>query len=215
MKFRKVIFILFFVCGILNIEKPVDATSDLKLEVNLWDNSLSVLQKGNIIKKYKIASGREETPSPIGKFKIMNKSKDWGSGFGTRWLELNVPWGVYGIHGTNRPHLIGRKVSHGCIRMKNKDVEWLFNYIPIGTPVYIYGPLNDLDNNGVLAVGSRGTLVYLVQQRLKLAGFYSGQVNGIFNDELEKAIKNFQQNHNLTITGHGNQRLYLELGLLE
>jgi peptidoglycan hydrolase-like protein with peptidoglycan-binding domain len=99
--------------------------------------------------------------------------------------------------------------------MKNKDVEWLFNYIPIGTPVYIYGPLNDLDNNGVLAVGSRGTLVYLVQQRLKLAGFYSGQVNGIFNDELEKAIKNFQQNHNLTITGHGNQRLYLELGLLE
>jgi hypothetical protein len=89
MKFRKVIFILFIVSGILNIEKPVNAASDLKLEVNLWDNSQSVLHKGNIIKRYKIASGREETPSPIGKFKIIDKSKDWDSGFGTRWLELN------------------------------------------------------------------------------------------------------------------------------
>jgi peptidoglycan hydrolase-like protein with peptidoglycan-binding domain len=91
----------------------------------------------------------------------------------------------------------------------------LYNHISVGTQVNIFGPINDLENNMVLAIGSRGTLVYLVQQRLKLAGYYSGEVNGIFNNEMEKAIKKYQQNHILTITGHGNQRLYLELGLLE
>ena len=43
----------------------------------------------------------------------------------------------YGIHGTNDPSSIGKAVSHGCIRMNNKDVEELARIIPIGTPVSI------------------------------------------------------------------------------
>jgi hypothetical protein len=78
MKLSNIIFIILFVSGIFNIEKPVSATSDLKLEVNLWDNSLSMLNKGILIKRYKIGSGSEETPSPIGQFKVIDKSKDWG-----------------------------------------------------------------------------------------------------------------------------------------
>ncbi len=41
------------------------------------------------------------------------------------------------IHGTSDEDLIGKPVSHGCIRMKNCDVVELFDHIPVGTKVYI------------------------------------------------------------------------------
>jgi hypothetical protein len=44
----------------------------------------------------------------------------------------------YGIHGTNVPESIGQAASHGCIRMRNEDIEALAPLVPVGTPVYIY-----------------------------------------------------------------------------
>jgi hypothetical protein len=44
----------------------------------------------------------------------------------------------YALHGTNKPETVGRSVSHGCVRLRNEDVAWLFENVPIGTPVYIY-----------------------------------------------------------------------------
>jgi len=54
---------------------------------------------------------------------------------GTRRLDLGDG---YGIHGTDEPNSIGHSVSHGCVRMLNKDVEQLYPMVPVGTPVYIY-----------------------------------------------------------------------------
>ena len=44
----------------------------------------------------------------------------------------------YGLHGTDDPSSIGRSVSHGCVRLRNEDIETLYRMVPIGTPVYIY-----------------------------------------------------------------------------
>jgi hypothetical protein len=44
----------------------------------------------------------------------------------------------YGIHGTDEPTSIGQSVSHGCVRVRNEDIETLYRLVPIGTPVYIY-----------------------------------------------------------------------------
>lgn len=44
----------------------------------------------------------------------------------------------YALHGTNVPSSIGRSVSHGCVRLRNEDIETLFRIVPVGTPVYIY-----------------------------------------------------------------------------
>jgi hypothetical protein len=44
----------------------------------------------------------------------------------------------YGIHGTDNPTSIGRSVSHGCIRVRNEDIETLFRIVAVGTPVYVY-----------------------------------------------------------------------------
>ena len=44
----------------------------------------------------------------------------------------------YGIHGTDVPSSIGRAASHGCIRVRNEDIETLFRIVGLGTPVYVY-----------------------------------------------------------------------------
>jgi lipoprotein-anchoring transpeptidase ErfK/SrfK len=44
----------------------------------------------------------------------------------------------YALHGTNNPSSIGQSVSHGCIRLRNEDIEHLYRIVPVGTPVYIY-----------------------------------------------------------------------------
>ena len=79
-----------------------------------------------------------DTPTPLGTFKIIEKAK-WGGGFGSRWMGLDVPWGKYGIHGTNKPGSIGFNASAGCIRMRNKDVEELYNIVDYNTTVAIVG----------------------------------------------------------------------------
>ena len=50
---------------------------------------------------------------------------------------LNIGNG-YALHGTNRPETIGQAVSHGCVRLRNEDIERLYAMVAVGTPVYIY-----------------------------------------------------------------------------
>jgi hypothetical protein len=52
-------------------------------------------------------------------------------------FRLNLGDG-YALHGTNKPETIGQAVSHGCVRLRNEDVTWLYRTVPVGTPVYIY-----------------------------------------------------------------------------
>ncbi len=54
---------------------------------------------------------------------------------GSYWLQLSA--NGYGIHGTNRPYGIGRKVSHGCIRLYPEDIKALFNLVKVRTKVRI------------------------------------------------------------------------------
>jgi lipoprotein-anchoring transpeptidase ErfK/SrfK len=54
---------------------------------------------------------------------------------GTRRLYLGDG---YGIHGTDHPETIGKAASHGCVRLRNEDIEKLYDMVPVGTPVFIY-----------------------------------------------------------------------------
>jgi lipoprotein-anchoring transpeptidase ErfK/SrfK len=56
---------------------------------------------------------------------------------GTRWMGLGYKG--YGIHGTNVPSSIGKAASHGCIRMRQHDVEELFALVDVGTTVELHG----------------------------------------------------------------------------
>lgn len=95
-----------------------------------------------LFKSYPIGIGKVATRTPQGTYHIISKvpyPNTYPGGkltpFGTYWLGLSRPH--YGIHGTNRPSSIGKRVSHGCIRMYNKDVNELAYRVPIGTTVII------------------------------------------------------------------------------
>ena len=55
---------------------------------------------------------------------------------GTRWIGLSQKG--YGIHGTDRPRSIGHAKSHGCIRLRNQDVERLFERVRAGDVVELH-----------------------------------------------------------------------------
>jgi len=132
-------------------------------------------------------------------------------------MEINVPWGTYGIHGTNKPGLIGRYVSHGCIRMKNKDIEEIYRQVSVGTPVIIDGPLTghkDITYR-VLVLGSRGTLVQIVQNRLQAGGYYKGRAHGKFDRLTEIAVYLYQKEHGLPKTGQIHKEDLLHMGIIE
>jgi lipoprotein-anchoring transpeptidase ErfK/SrfK len=44
----------------------------------------------------------------------------------------------YALHGTDEPNSVGKAVSHGCVRLRNEDIAYLYSVVPVGTPVFIY-----------------------------------------------------------------------------
>lgn len=180
-------------------------------------HQMIVSVQGQKYKTYPIAVGNPSTPTPVGEYQIVYKGKDWAPSFGPRWLGLNVPWGNYGIHGTNRPYSIGQHLSHGCIRMRNRDVIELYEMIPIGAIVKINGHvLGDPSHESRdLAEGDVGGDVQLIQSRLKSAGYFQGICNGKFRSDTTAALKQFQRDHLLAVNGVVSAKVYEQLGLME
>lgn len=114
---------------------PISSTP-LSITISIRAKTLTLYRDGRMFKAYPVATGKPSTPTPIGTFTIKNKQVNPGGPFGTRWMGLSKPH--YGIHGTNNPASIGTAASNGCVRMFNKDVEDLFNYVNVGTVVRIF-----------------------------------------------------------------------------
>ena len=120
-----------------------------RIVVSIPDRKLAVLDAGHVLRIFPTAVGAPESPSPAGAYKIIDRIPNptwYGKGhvvppgksnpLGTRWLGLNIKG--YGIHGTNSPDSIGHNASHGCIRMRNQDVEQLFEMVSVGDVVELY-----------------------------------------------------------------------------
>ena len=111
------------------------APSPIEIIVNIGAKRLTVYKNGSSFREYIVATGKSETPTPVGVFEVVNKEIDPGGPYGTRWLGLSAKG--YGIHGTNNPSSIGTAASNGCIRMYNEDIEALFDITAVGTTVRI------------------------------------------------------------------------------
>jgi lipoprotein-anchoring transpeptidase ErfK/SrfK len=118
--------------------------------VSIPDCKLVVVENGQVIRTFPVAVGTAISPSPTGDFYIVNRvsnptyyrpgvviSAGRDNPIGTRWLGLDRKG--YGIHGTNEPHSIGKAASHGCIRMRNRDIEQFFTLVRVGDAVHIRG----------------------------------------------------------------------------
>lgn len=118
-------------------------------------NKLFLYRGMKYVRSFGVATGQRQYPTPLGRFRVVVKWKnpwwyppesDWAQGLepvppgpsnplGTRWMGISSP-GV-GIHGTPEPGSIGYSVSHGCVRMRIPDAEWLFERVTVGTTVFI------------------------------------------------------------------------------
>ena len=182
--------------------------------IDTSDLTLTVLEDGLPIARYRVGIGARDTPTPVGQFIIVEKAA-WAGGFGTRWMGLNVPWGRYGIHGTNKPWSVGQRKSSGCIRMLNRDVEKVYALVSEGTPVVItvghFGPIGSA--RPLIQPGAKGSVVYEVQRRLVRMGYLSAAPDGAYGITTERAIMRLQKDNRLPVTGMVDLGTYDALGL--
>lgn len=163
-----------------------------RLFIDVEDSTLYLLKNGQLNKKYICAGGKKETPSPIGTWKIIKKER-WGEGFGGYWLGLDVPWGIFGIHGTNKEESLGKASSHGCIRMYSKEVKELYEQLPIGTKVTIVDGCYGMFGNQLRALtpGMYGSDVLQIQKKLKKEGYLESNLTGTIDLQTEQAIREY------------------------
>ncbi len=127
-------------------EMAAESGPSRRLIVNLPARKIALVQDGKVVKMYSVAVGKSSTPSPSGTFHIashvVNPTYSHagkvvrpgpGNPVGTRWMSIGFKG--YGIHGTNHPESIGHAASHGCIRLRNHDVEELFELVRVGDEV--------------------------------------------------------------------------------
>ena len=139
------------------ITKPKVQTAELDEAVVILrgSNRLLFFDDARFVRWFGVATGQSAYPTPLGDYEIVNMQRNpwwypppspWaqdsqpvppgpGNPLGTRWMGLSAPY--VGIHGTPDAASIGYSASHGCIRMRIPDAEWLFQHVKIGTPVFI------------------------------------------------------------------------------
>lgn len=197
------------------LEKNLKLTGKRDIVIDSTKRTLTLFIDGKQYSQYPVAVGKYDTPTPIGNFQIIKKSTDWGGGFGSRWLGLNVPWGIYGIHGTNKPHAISSYASHGCIRMHNESVKKLYPLVTLNTRVIIIGnPFSYQEtDHRVLRRDFRGADVFEVQRKLKRLGYYKGPLDGIWGWGMEESVINFRKAAGLPRDNAVGRTTYQILGL--
>lgn len=221
--FSAILFLIFMLIGIIPVfkgstkiypDKPKAASYSILIDIT--EKNIYLLNNGKLVKKYRCATGASSTPSPVGSFKINQKSR-WGEGFGGYWMGINCPWGNYGIHGTIFPGSIGFAASHGCFRMYNDDCEELYKTVPIGTCVVVTGGVYGAFGSGFrnIGPGMYGSDVQAVQLKLKSLGYYNGSCNGLYETYgFRQAIHKFQKANNLPVSDSITKKMYDALGLV-
>ena len=165
----RVLYSVMAIIFILSSFATTAQAAQKKIYINVASR-LMTFYDGNIkVAVYHLGLGKVSTPTPTGYYQIRAKeiNPPWidpsdpeyevpsgpDNPLGYRWMEIQ---GNYGIHGTNRPDSIGGYVSNGCIRMREQDVEALFDAVEVGTPVEI------TYNRVVVEKNAEGDVVYYI-----------------------------------------------------
>jgi len=132
---------------------PQRTLDNTYLVIRLSQRRVYVYQDNKLKVSYPIAVGKTGWETPIGSYKVidMQRNPAWehplngtvippgpDNPLGLRWIAFWTDGRDFiGFHGTPDEKLVGQAVSHGCIRMRNKDVLALYALVKLGTPVTV------------------------------------------------------------------------------
>ncbi len=105
--------------------------------VDLSECELYYYEHGRVVKKFDCVVGKPSTPTPVGQWTVYQKVVGMWGPYGPFTMWYHSPY-HFGIHGTDEPWLLEefpRHFSHGCTRLSNAHITWLFPCVPVGTPV--------------------------------------------------------------------------------
>lgn len=112
--------------------------SNYTVSVFLWENS-----KWNCIKYFDCSIGAPNSPTVTGQYKYYQYQNRWQYN-GYYVGPIMRFYGGYAIHstlvnnnGTDRDGRVRKMISHGCVRVRPENIQWLTDYVPIGTKIYI------------------------------------------------------------------------------
>ncbi len=119
-----------------------------RILVDLSDRQVTLFRDGGKVFETKAAIGGPSTPTPTGLYYVNQRlrASDPAGPFGPGAVGISAfsptlrTWaqgGPIAIHGTNAPFKLGLAVSHGCLRIANRDLLRMFDLAGEGTPVLI------------------------------------------------------------------------------
>ncbi|OQY35884.1 MAG: hypothetical protein B6243_04215 [Anaerolineaceae bacterium 4572_5.2] len=133
-----------------NTTPPAGVNSDRWIEINLYEQTISVYENRELIFATLVATGTAPTWTYPGLFQIYEKLPVTDMRGGTKaegnvyYLE-NVPWTMYfddrrALHGAYWRPMLGFPQSHGCVNLSVGDAHWLYNWAELGDWVYVWDP---------------------------------------------------------------------------
>lgn len=136
--------------GWIRASAVTTTVTPMALDVDRRARVLTLLRAGVPVRRFSVAVGAPATPTPAGSFYISDRLPTLApygpygpyalglSGYSDVLLTFAGADGVLGIHGTDADWSIGHAASHGCIRMHNRDITWLYRRIPLGAAVIVH-----------------------------------------------------------------------------
>jgi len=148
---RTSFFSRFFKENSARAKTPVETPTQLAL--SLEKRHVDIIRPGKPTRRYNVAVGQDDWQTPTGTFEITSKIENpaWqhpitkeeippgpDNPLGSHWIGFwSDGQAQIGFHGTNQEDLIGEAVSHGCVRMRNRDIKALYDLVDVGTVVTI------------------------------------------------------------------------------
>ena len=150
-----------FVASAQTVEIPTsaqssgsDANESIRVEIRRSGHQVTLYRGETALKAYPIAVGRSGWETPLGEFRVFEMIHDpawkhpltrkvFAAGdpkneLGRYWIGFWTNGNIsVGFHGTPHPETVGKSMSHGCIRMRDKDIEELFEQVDVGTLVTV------------------------------------------------------------------------------
>jgi lipoprotein-anchoring transpeptidase ErfK/SrfK len=122
---------------------PVAAQAGVEVDVDLGSQSMDVYVNGQLRHSWNVSTGRSGYDTPSGTYRVKRMEREW---YSTLYDDAPMPHAIffrsgYAIHGTSETKRLGRRASHGCIRLAPANAKRLFNLVsrhgPSGTRISI------------------------------------------------------------------------------